>query len=252
MSTRSTDKVSLKSPVRHFADIFDVVPAHSQCVSPILSTQFDRSEANDTPVKLRRISKIFSHAAAKVRQEGRKLRKVISAIKEPDCRKRMNATDNDKQTINNARNPCLLPRSPFFLVHELLYHNPWQLLVATILLENTTAHQKVVPVIWKILNHWPTPELASQADLNQVAHFIFPIGHNYQKAEAIINFSNDYLTKKWTYPIELKGIGPYGNDSYRIFCMNEWLQVEPSDKKLKRYCHWLKSNSERFGLMPIK
>jgi len=37
--------------------------------------------------------------------------------------------------------------------------------------------------------------------------------------------SEEYLVKKWRYPIELYGIGKYGNDSYRIFCVNEWREV---------------------------
>jgi len=40
--------------------------------------------------------------------------------------------------------------------------------------------------------------------------------------------SDEYLTKSWTYPIELHGIGKYGNDSYRIFCVNEWRDVRLS------------------------
>ena len=35
----------------------------------------------------------------------------------------------------------------------------------------------------------------------------------------------EYLTKDWEYPNELHGIGKYGNDSYRIFCVNEWKKV---------------------------
>lgn len=37
--------------------------------------------------------------------------------------------------------------------------------------------------------------------------------------------TDEFLTKDWTYPEELFGIGKYGNDSYRIFCVNEWRQV---------------------------
>lgn len=36
---------------------------------------------------------------------------------------------------------------------------------------------------------------------------------------------DEYLNKQWKYPIELHGIGKYGNDSYRIFCVNEWKEV---------------------------
>lgn len=37
--------------------------------------------------------------------------------------------------------------------------------------------------------------------------------------------TGEYLSKAWRYPIELHGIGKYGNDSYRIFCVNEWKEV---------------------------
>lgn len=37
--------------------------------------------------------------------------------------------------------------------------------------------------------------------------------------------ADEYLSKRWRYPIELHGIGKYGNDSYRIFCVNEWKEV---------------------------
>ena len=36
---------------------------------------------------------------------------------------------------------------------------------------------------------------------------------------------DEYLNKSWTYPNELYGIGKYGNDSYRIFCTEEWKEV---------------------------
>jgi len=45
-------------------------------------------------------------------------------------------------------------------------------------------------------------------------------------------FSDEYITKDWKYPIELHGIGKYGNDSYRIFCIREWRQVSRLDGML--------------------
>ncbi len=40
---------------------------------------------------------------------------------------------------------------------------------------------------------------------------------------------DEYLTKDWKSPIDLYGIGKYGDDSYRIFCVNEWKQVRESN-----------------------
>ncbi|RUS78236.1 hypothetical protein EGW08_014005 [Elysia chlorotica] len=139
------------------------------------------------------------------------------------------------------------PKSPFFLVQESLFHDPWKLLVATIFLNKTTGRQ-AIPTLWKFLNHWPTPEQACQGDEEEMAEVLFPIGLNYTRAHTIKKFSEEFLTKNWTYPIELHGIGKYGNDSYRIFCVNEWKQVEPSDHKLNDYHQWLTANQEKLGL----
>ena len=47
------------------------------------------------------------------------------------------------------------------------------------------------------------------------------------------------MTKKWKYPIELHGIGKYGNDSYKIFVLGEWKDTKPNDKMLNKYHAWL-------------
>ncbi|CAG5124398.1 unnamed protein product [Candidula unifasciata] len=139
------------------------------------------------------------------------------------------------------------PRSPFCLVQESLFHDPWKLLVATIFLNKTTGRQ-AIPTLWKFFNRYPTPELAREADEETVANILFPIGLNYTRAKTIIRFSDEFLSKKWTYPIELHGIGKYGNDSYRIFCVNEWKQVDPTDNKLNDYHQWLVANESKLEL----
>ncbi|XP_005091733.1 neurofilament heavy polypeptide [Aplysia californica] len=139
------------------------------------------------------------------------------------------------------------PRSPFCLVQESLFHDPWKLLIATIFLNKTTGRQ-AIPTLWKFLNRWPTPECVHSDDLEEMACLLFPIGLNYTRSKTIIRFSEEFLTKRWTYPIELHGIGKYGNDSYRIFCVNEWKQVEPTDHKLNDYHQWLSANQKQLGL----
>lgn len=58
----------------------------------------------------------------------------------------------------------------------------------------------------------------------------------------------EYISKSWKYPIELHGIGKYGNDSYRIFCVNEWHSVHPKDSKLVLYHKWLLKNQHLLKL----
>ncbi|XP_023237756.1 methyl-CpG-binding domain protein 4-like, partial [Centruroides sculpturatus] len=131
------------------------------------------------------------------------------------------------------------PKSPFNLIQESLYHDPWKLLVATIFHHRTTG-KAAAPVLWKFLEHFPTPEDTCKADWKEIAKLLLPLGLHEKRAKIIIRFSDEYLTKDWTYPIELHGIGKYGNDSYRIFCINEWKKVKPTDHMLNKYHNWLK------------
>jgi len=56
------------------------------------------------------------------------------------------------------------------------------------------------------------------------------------------------VTKNWKNAKELFGIGKYGNDSYKIFCVSQWKSVRPTDVKLKNYVNWLWSNYRSLGL----
>ncbi|KAM9277160.1 methyl-CpG-binding domain protein 4 [Morus bassanus] len=139
------------------------------------------------------------------------------------------------------------PRSPFNLVQETLFHDPWKLLIATIFL-NKTSGKMAIPVLWEFLKKYPSPEIARTADWKEMSELLKPLGLYELRAKTIIKFSDEYLSKQWKYPIELHGIGKYGNDSYRIFCVNEWKEVQPQDHKLNVYHAWLWENRERLSI----
>ncbi|XP_066285297.1 nucleolar protein dao-5-like [Branchiostoma lanceolatum] len=139
------------------------------------------------------------------------------------------------------------PRSPFNLVQEHLFHDPWKLLVATIFLQRTTG-QAAIPLMWEFFRRWPSPEVTREADWKPISELLQPLGLYQKRAKTLIRFSDEFLTKDWTYPDELHGIGKYGNDSYRIFCVNEWRQVMPSDHKLNDYHNWLLKNHKELGI----
>lgn len=139
------------------------------------------------------------------------------------------------------------PRSPFNLIQETLFHDPWKLLIATIFL-NRTSGKMAIPVLWEFLEKYPSAEAARVADWRDVSELLKPLGLYELRAKTIVKFSDEYLTKQWKYPIELHGIGKYGNDSYRIFCVNEWKQVHPEDHKLNKYHDWLWENHEKLNL----
>ncbi|XP_057685965.1 methyl-CpG-binding domain protein 4 [Corythoichthys intestinalis] len=139
------------------------------------------------------------------------------------------------------------PRSPFNLVQETLFHNVWKLLVATIFL-NKTSGKMAIPILWRFFERYPCAESACHADWKAVSELLKPLGLFELRAKIIIRFSDEFLNKDWRYPIELHGIGKYGNDSYRIFCVEEWRQVKPKDHMLNKYHTWLWENQETLGI----
>ncbi|XP_061311960.1 methyl-CpG-binding domain protein 4 isoform X1 [Pezoporus flaviventris] len=139
------------------------------------------------------------------------------------------------------------PRSPFNLIQETLFHDPWKLLIATIFL-NKTSGKMAIPVLWEFLKKYPSPEITRNADWREMSELLKPLGLYELRAKTIIKFSDEYLSKQWKYPIELHGIGKYGNDSYRIFCVNEWKEVQPQDHKLNVYHTWLWENRDRLSI----
>lgn len=60
------------------------------------------------------------------------------------------------------------PKSPFNLIQESLFHDPWKLLIATIFL-NRTSGGKAIPVMWDFLKKYPNPEITKMADWKQIA-----------------------------------------------------------------------------------
>ncbi|XP_077990337.1 methyl-CpG-binding domain protein 4-like [Glandiceps talaboti] len=144
-------------------------------------------------------------------------------------------------------NPWIPPKSPYNLVQESLFHNPWKLLVATIFLNRTTG-KAALPVLWRFFDKWPSPTATMNANWSEISTLLQPLGLYQKRAKMLIRFSDEYLNKDWRYPIELYGIGKYGNDSYRIFCVNEWKEVKPNDHMLNKYHDWLWKNYKQLGL----
>ncbi|XP_028309989.1 methyl-CpG-binding domain protein 4 isoform X2 [Gouania willdenowi] len=139
------------------------------------------------------------------------------------------------------------PRSPFNLIQETLFHDPWKLLVATIFL-NKTSGKMAIPVLWQFFERYPSAEVTREAEWKPMSELMKPLGLYKLRAKTIIRFSDEYITKQWHYPIELHGIGKYGNDSYRIFCVEEWRQVTPEDHMLNKYHAWLWENHDTLGI----
>eukprot|EP00873_Tetraselmis_striata_P015416 jgi/Tetstr1/435680/TSEL_024580.t1 len=131
------------------------------------------------------------------------------------------------------------PQSPFGLIQEQVYSDPWKVLLCCILLNKTTITQ-VRRVVWDLLQLCPCAEAAVATDAGRIEEIIWPLGMQRKRAADIKRFSLDFLEKDWESPLELHGIGKYGSDAYAIFCEGNWQGVEPQDKELRAYHQWLK------------
>ncbi|XP_042679707.1 methyl-CpG-binding domain protein 4 [Centrocercus urophasianus] len=187
-----------------------------------------------------------SFAAAKIRREESVPRTQVDRRKTSPYFSSKYSKEAPSPPRRKAFRKWTPPRSPFNLVQETLFHDPWKLLIATIFL-NKTSGKMAIPVLWEFLRKYPSPEVARTADWKEMSELLRPLGLYALRAKTIIKFSDEYLHKQWKYPIELHGIGKYGNDSYRIFCVNEWKEVQPQDHKLSVYHTWLWENYEKLS-----
>jgi len=135
------------------------------------------------------------------------------------------------------------PRSPYNLIQEHLWQDPWKIFVACIFC-NLTKRVDAEPYMWEFFLKYPTPQAASNANLEDVKTMIQPLGLSQRRSKALVRMSDDYINKKWRdNPEVLYGIGKYASDAYRIFCLGDWKDVQPRDNALNDYHTWLKNQT---------
>ncbi len=132
------------------------------------------------------------------------------------------------------------PKSPYNLIQEQLWQDPWRIFVACIFC-NLTKRVQSEPFMWDFFSKYPDAQSASQADPKDIEEMIQPLGLSRRRSVSLVRMSNDYLLKEWKdQPDVLYGIGKYASDAYLIFCMGQWRDVEPKDGALVNYHNFLK------------
>ena len=105
---------------------------------------------------------------------------------------------------------------------------------------NQTSRKQVDQVRDEFFSRWPDPETAAKADPEEMASVIQSLGFRNRRSRSIIRMSIEYQGQ-WKRPIELHGIGQYAQDSYDIFVLGKLNIKNPSDKVLKKYLAWAKT-----------
>lgn len=125
--------------------------------------------------------------------------------------------------------------SPYSLLQEELCHDPWKLLVACMLL-NQTSYKQVRGVIWKLFERYPTAVALSNADETELSALIRPLGFHNRRAKSLRRMSCDFAAGKRID--ELHGIGQYARDSYAMFVEGRADETQPTDVKLVMWKAW--------------
>ena len=136
--------------------------------------------------------------------------------------------------------------SPYLLLQEIYNEHPWRVLVCCIML-NCTSRKQVDRIREEFFKRYPDPEDAVIADFNEMSELIAPLGFKNRRASTIQRFSSEWLSRNWTDPNELYGIGKYAQDSWDIF-YNGDLSIEPTDGVLGKYLDWARTQPEN----PVK
>lgn len=169
-------------------------------------------------------------------------------------RKRKSPSENVKysKTKGKRQQPVLrVPlkllkdrRSPLGLIEEMFCHDPWRLLLSTILLNRTSRVQLDV-VLHTFLSKWPTPQSVVDANWEDISSIIAPLGIRHRRAKGLIRFSCDFLShaaeKSFSLTrgqvLSLYYCGDYACDAYQIFIQGD-INVLPTDHALQDYIEY--------------
>jgi len=136
------------------------------------------------------------------------------------------------------------PPSPFGLLQETLYDDPWKVLVACLLLNKTSA-LCVRRVIWDLFELCGTPEAALAVPVAAIERIVRPLGLA-RRAGLLRRLSAAYLDAKWVSVSELPGCGRYACDAHALFCAGTWATLKPpADKELIKYWTYLHETGGR-------
>lgn len=136
--------------------------------------------------------------------------------------------------------PRGIPASPHYVIEEEFSANPWAMLVATIFLTKTAA-KAARPYMKSFFEMYPTPYHVLDSTPTSLENFFENLGLR-KRGHMIWKLSYQFVSSKWRRASDLCGIGKYGEDAYRIFCLGH-TDLDPGDRYLKLYLDWLRSHT---------
>ncbi len=126
--------------------------------------------------------------------------------------------------------------SPYNLLQEQLRDEPWKLLIACVMLNQTSAKQ-VKTIIWDFFKRWSTPLEVCRAAPFEIEEAIRTLGLYRRRTVAIQRISREFCDTPTPDVENLYGVGKYALDSYVMF-VDGVLVPDVQDKELQNYLRW--------------
>lgn len=136
--------------------------------------------------------------------------------------------------------PREMPQSPHYVIEEDFSANPWAMLVATIFLTKT-AGKVARPYMKTFFEEYPTPYHVLQDTPTSLERFFENLGLR-KRGHMIWKLSYQFVSSRWRRASDLCGIGKYGEDAYRIFCLGH-TDLDPGDRYLRLYLDWMRGHT---------
>lgn len=134
----------------------------------------------------------------------------------------------------HRRTVRLEPRFDMRPVQLGLRRNPWRILVACSLL-NQTGIAQARPALQTVLTRWPNATELLLADGDELAEALHPLGLYVRRADSLRWMSAGFLLRRYADVRDLPGVGQYASDAIRIFCYGD-TRCSPSDGVLAAFC----------------
>jgi methyl-CpG-binding domain protein 4 len=129
---------------------------------------------------------------------------------------------------------------PYRLVQEDYQEDPWRVLLACMLL-NQTSHVQARSILDSLLFEWPNASAMASAPPEEVTEMVAPIGLKKRGSYAV-EMSSVYLKKRpvsYADVADLPGCGRYASEAWRMLIDGDRAFM-PADMRLRRRMIWLR------------
>lgn len=138
--------------------------------------------------------------------------------------------------------------SPYNTRQEEYRDDPWKMLMVCFML-NQTSHKQVDKVRHEFFSRYPNAQAFLDSVDSEVIELIKPLGFYNRRVKAWKEFCSQWIaigtdTPSLAQLIEMKGVGKYALDSWKVFQLYEY-DTEVQDHVLNWYVDWAREEIER-------